>query len=750
MHPNYGEETPFDFVPRKASEEKGVRVLRGKRRQLARRALSELSEKCPEDLLIELKTLYGAEAIGLSSHGTRSVISKERSQSHFTVLKATEFEAKHQNTIGRVTDGALYDENHVLAYAMTRLPGCFAAIERVFREIQMSAPPTWRPQSLLDFGAGPATGAWAAHHVWYSNDRIDIDTFSRERSDATTKQEDWYHGSTLREMQQDRKVEAQDAFERFRRERLRVTAVEPSNHMVWLGQQLMMEARTGHSKLQQQTRDFDLADQNSLHNRDRDSFENFPDIYWTPRLSYDVNRDSDKRYDVVLAAYVLGEISDEVARRKIIRRLWQRTGRYLVLIEPGTPSGFYNIHNARSYVLSLSNTEDNKKSSGSGAHVVAPCPHDGPCPLLLQQSWCHFKQKFQISGLHKAMKASMVRASLEAEDQRPRNINHIKSHQDERFSFVVLARGARKPHALDEWIPISKETGSDAPSRDLRVDGEEDASPGGSRRTPKKHSTREGATPHQHQAVTVDDAREEIMNSIEEMRQLLKDAEGKSESEGGMSESSKVAIVELIQDMEEELDLMMEEQAEARRKTPVAAKRRSPPTPGDQHEEACILDSDSEENRIIAPVMMGSARGIPYVVELDRPDPREEEDAETASEGDEESDVFEEDSIDQSHGGSGTGTRLGDEVLPLQSLGWSRLIRTPRKRGGHVILDLCSGHDVDGVSLGGKRGMIVQQVVSKAASLRETMSLDAYRLARKLPWGERWPLLYQIALGSKK
>jgi hypothetical protein len=35
-----------------------------------------------------------------------------------------------------------------------------------------------------------------------------------------------------------------------------------------------------------------------------------------------------------------------------------------------------------------------------GAHVVAPCPHDGRCPLSGPgaQAWCHFGTRFQRPG----------------------------------------------------------------------------------------------------------------------------------------------------------------------------------------------------------------------------------------------------------------------------------------------------------------------------------------------------------------
>jgi ribosomal protein RSM22 (predicted rRNA methylase) len=34
------------------------------------------------------------------------------------------------------------------------------------------------------------------------------------------------------------------------------------------------------------------------------------------------------------------------------------------------------------------------KFKRAGAHVVAPCPHDGTCPMSGTKSWCHFGQRF--------------------------------------------------------------------------------------------------------------------------------------------------------------------------------------------------------------------------------------------------------------------------------------------------------------------------------------------------------------------
>jgi hypothetical protein len=59
---------------------------------------------------------------------------------------------------------SLYDEAASLAYGATRLPACYAALQRVLSEVAARRP-GWRPATVLDFGAGPATATWAAQQV---------------------------------------------------------------------------------------------------------------------------------------------------------------------------------------------------------------------------------------------------------------------------------------------------------------------------------------------------------------------------------------------------------------------------------------------------------------------------------------------------------------------------------------------------------------------------------------------------------
>ena len=55
----------------------------------------------------------------------------------------------------------------------------------------------------------------------------------------------------------------------------------------------------------------------------------------------------ERRFDLVVASYVIGEARSPSERRRLVDRLWRRTGGMLVLVEPGTPVGSANVREAR-------------------------------------------------------------------------------------------------------------------------------------------------------------------------------------------------------------------------------------------------------------------------------------------------------------------------------------------------------------------------------------------------------------------
>jgi ribosomal protein RSM22 (predicted rRNA methylase) len=112
--------------------------------------------------------------------------------------------------------------------------------------------------------------------------------------------------------------------------------------------------------------------------------------------------------ELVVASYMIGEIG-ETERRALTERLWAKASDTLLVVEPGTPAGYARVIGLRERLIA------------SGAHVLAPCPHDGPCPLQAPD-WCHFTQRLPRLRAHMQLKGAEL------------------PFEDEKFSYVVLTR----------------------------------------------------------------------------------------------------------------------------------------------------------------------------------------------------------------------------------------------------------------------------------------------------------------------
>jgi ribosomal protein RSM22 (predicted rRNA methylase) len=118
--------------------------------------------------------------------------------------------------------------------------------------------------------------------------------------------------------------------------------------------------------------------------------------------------------DLVVASYMIGEISD-AEQRALAELMWEKTRDTLLVVEPGTPAGYARIIALRDRLITV------------GAHVAAPCPHDGKCPLQMPD-WCHFTQRLQRSRAHKQVKGAEL------------------PFEDEKFAYVALTRVPVETH----------------------------------------------------------------------------------------------------------------------------------------------------------------------------------------------------------------------------------------------------------------------------------------------------------------
>lgn len=267
-----------------------------------------------------------------------------------------------------------YDEKNVAAYVAARMPAVYGAVHRVLSEVSTRLP-DFRPSRVLDYGSGPGTVLWAMREIWPEG------------------------------------VE-------------HANLVEPSRAMATACRTLLQDV------------------------------ENLPLIKVHPNLSLFSRglRKATRLHDLVISSYALGELLAPAERITAVRQLWALTSDVLVLIEPGTPQGSTIVREMRAHILHMEKKKlrrsaesgqqeelgSTETETARGAFVVAPCPHDGQCPMDKTSNWCHFIQRLE-------------RTTSQRVSKRHSKPTPLRAYEDEKFSFVILRRGSRPnvPYPLE-------------------------------------------------------------------------------------------------------------------------------------------------------------------------------------------------------------------------------------------------------------------------------------------------------------
>ena len=136
-------------------------------------------------------------------------------------------------------------------------------------------------------------------------------------------------------------------------------------------------------------------------------------------------------HDLVVVAYLLAELGED-ERRAVVDAAWDVCEGAAVFIEPGSVDGFRHVIEARQRLLDL------------GASVVAPCPHERPCPLP-PDDWCHFAARLNRTPLQRQLKGGVL------------------TYEDEKYAYVVATRGLggrsaarviRRPHLGAGYVTV--------------------------------------------------------------------------------------------------------------------------------------------------------------------------------------------------------------------------------------------------------------------------------------------------------
>jgi len=162
---------------------------------------------------------------------------------------------------------------------------------------------------------------------------------------------------------------------------------------------------------------------------------------------YDWSGDSDGL--LAIMSFTLSDLPNQAARREAIEGMWNSGAETMVIVDRGTPAGFQVVADARQQLLMLGRREtrratyerevagpENNQDISSenptavGSWVLAPCPHDKPCPLHLSDNpkhFCHFSQRIERPKFLKDTKHT------------------TKHEEDAKFSYVIIRRGQRPP-----------------------------------------------------------------------------------------------------------------------------------------------------------------------------------------------------------------------------------------------------------------------------------------------------------------
>ncbi|XP_031828110.1 ribosome assembly protein METTL17, mitochondrial [Nomia melanderi] len=160
-------------------------------------------------------------------------------------------------------------------------------------------------------------------------------------------------------------------------------------------------------------------------------------------------------YDIVVSAYSLLELPNQKTRIEVIKKLWDKTSRYLIIVEQGTKVGFEIINEARDFILNYTEKDE------SGVHVFSPCPHDLTCPRSLQDKLpCNFEVVYLTLPIPKTSEYKRERYSYvvlkkekrsENDDNWPRLINQVLKRSKHAICRMCAASGELHEQVFTAW-----------------------------------------------------------------------------------------------------------------------------------------------------------------------------------------------------------------------------------------------------------------------------------------------------------
>ncbi|SNX84189.1 uncharacterized protein MEPE_02897 [Melanopsichium pennsylvanicum] len=579
-----------------------------------------------------------------------------------------------------------------LLHLATVSPHRYAAIVAVFSEVRQrlsstslvqgdsktlqEALPRWTPDTVLDFDCAAGEGLWAAAQVFgQSNDA---------NSSMSLKN---YHGYDRRPnlLKSGKKV-AQSASSN-------VSPADPPRperevRLRHKGEQIQVDGVTYYEQepceeaVQEQreeenqpTLEYFLGAKSAMASVQK-TFQSVP-------LAKDLALTGSGGGSLALSAFALSLMTNDSNRFEAVQAMWDSGAQVIVIIDSATPRGFASVASARAQLIQLGK----QTKDGIGAHVVAPCSHDKPCPLLhpfaINSSVASaVGARSDTGNLAKSKEVCGFTARYHTPTFLRRTKHSDRGEENVGYSYVVVRRGQR-PSLLSEA------------QRRMGIENQDGIFDTLQQLSTEARKTKTGILDMLRNAKKVSAARR-MLEEVDTGAALTAPLDGINAAVeyGEMSdEQAKDQLLALLPDaMKAELsqDSSSSEQAQL---TPeqldsiMASLRNSLPSSPRNGITTTTSATTSDASRI------------------------DQEDSSALIAADEEGMMK-----------VGAPSAESELAMRLESYSWPRLIKSPLKKGGHVTLDACCAS-----------GNIERFTISKASGKQ------AYQDARKSKWGDLFP-----------
>ncbi|KAL9180922.1 hypothetical protein ACHAXT_009727 [Thalassiosira profunda] len=334
-----------------------------------------------------------------------------------------------------------YGPEQALTNMKYRLGPNYSIVRRVLQEVQSllgGKPPegsgreSFRPKRVLDFGSGVGSSAAAALEV-FGVRRGAPGGISSANGEPSTGI-DWIHSidasQPMREATEKHQTQPEDnefAEELAEYERV-MKQLRGDADQRRLERQRKKQKKWAHSwekRTDHRTRltfGESIADASSFYSDQVERIDR-PPLPWQQQLDEQRRRAIEKKaqahspkgsFDLVLCAYTLAELPNVHSSLAAAALLWEKLAPngVMVFVEPGTPDGFSMLRSVRSMLLEScpppelkatkraamerareeSSEDDGEEGVSADAdiwpeecHVIAPCTHNGTCPMIRHQ-----------------------------------------------------------------------------------------------------------------------------------------------------------------------------------------------------------------------------------------------------------------------------------------------------------------------------------------------------------------------------